>query len=110
MRIVKVVGSVTLNVQDSSFDRANLKVVLPLNLDLANEQLVEEAESLVAWDELNCGVGSIVVVSEGAEAARPFFPQFKPVDVYIAALLDSISLDWTAIRELTGSGVSAGAR
>jgi ethanolamine utilization protein EutN len=47
-------------------------------------------EPLVAYDELGCGNGSLVAISEGAEAAAPFHPREKPIDAYCAALLDAV--------------------
>ncbi|NCX98908.1 MAG: carbon dioxide concentrating mechanism protein CcmL, partial [Planctomycetia bacterium] len=34
--------------------------------------------------------GQLVAFSEGGEAAQPFRPADKPVDAYVAALLDRI--------------------
>jgi microcompartment protein CcmK/EutM len=31
-------------------------------------------------------------MSEGSEAAQPFRPQIKPVDAYVAAILDEVHL------------------
>jgi ethanolamine utilization protein EutN len=42
------------------------------------------------FDELGSGDGSLVAISEGAEAAAPFHPDQKPLDAYCAALLDHI--------------------
>jgi hypothetical protein len=50
------------------------------------------AEPLVAWDDLGCGPGQIVAFSEGGEAAQPFRPLDRPVDAFIAAILDRIDL------------------
>ena len=42
------------------------------------------ADPLVVWDELGAGNGSLIALSEGAEAAQPFRPDIKPVDAYNA--------------------------
>jgi len=52
----------------------------------------ELAEEIVVYDELGAGLGSRIAISEGAEAAQPFRPEFKPVDAYNAAILDNIEL------------------
>ena len=43
-------------------------------------------------DELGAGVGSLIAVSEGAEASAPFHPEVKPIDAYNAAILDTIQI------------------
>ncbi len=73
--------------------RANsaLRVVVPL----AGGDLVRgdgAAEPLIAWDDLGVGDGQIVAFSEGGEAAQPFRPDDKPVDAYIAALIDRLDI------------------
>ncbi len=98
MRIAQVVGSVTLNLNHASFERASLKVVMPLEPSVEHQNLVSDGEIIVAWDELGCGVGAMVAISEGTEAARPFRPDKKPIDAYVAALLDTIELDWQQIK------------
>jgi acyl-CoA synthetase (AMP-forming)/AMP-acid ligase II len=50
------------------------------------------AAPLVAWDDLGAGEGQIVAFSEGGEAAQPFRPADKPVDAYVAALIDRIDM------------------
>ena len=50
------------------------------------------AEPLVAWDDLGAGDGQLVAFSEGGEAAQPFRPNDKPVDAYIAAIIDRLDL------------------
>ena len=49
-------------------------------------------ESLVAFDQLGAGVGQLVAVSEGRDAASPFHPERVPLDAYCAAILDQVEL------------------
>ena len=49
------------------------------------------------FDELGAGVGSRIAISEGREAAMPFYPDVKPIDAYNAAILDT----WTTRRPKT---------
>ena len=90
MRIAKVVGQITTNQAHPAFLGASLKLVCPLTLvQLAHPSTATSfEETLVAWDEFGCGIGSLVAISEGPEAARPFRPDLKPVDTYVAAILD----------------------
>ena len=52
-----------------------------------------QADELVAWDDNGAGLGNLVAISEGAEAAQPFRPEMKAVDAYAAAILDNVELD-----------------
>lgn len=91
MRIAKVVGTVTLNRCHPSYSGARLRLVVPLSLEELKGQ-APQADELVAWDEHGAGLGSLVAISEGAEAAQPFRPELKPVDAYAAAILDYVNV------------------
>jgi microcompartment protein CcmK/EutM len=92
MRIGKVIGTVTLNRWHDSLRGARYRVAVPLSLAELRGQSQAEAEGLVVYDELGAGDGSLIAISEGAEAAQPFRPEIKPVDAYCAAILDSVDL------------------
>lgn len=92
MRIGEVIGTVTLNRWHPCLAGGRYKLIVPLSLaDLAN-QGGEPAEELTAYDELGADVGCRVALSEGREAAQPFHPEVKPIDTYIAAILDSVQV------------------
>ena len=93
MRIAKVVGTVTLNRCHPSFVGARLRLVVPMSLTDLRGQTQPGADEMVAWDDNGAGVGSLVAMSEGAEATQPFRPELKPVDAYASAILDEIHLD-----------------
>jgi ethanolamine utilization protein EutN len=92
MRIAKVVGTVTLNRVHPSFVGARLRLVQPLSL-AELRGAAPQADEIVAWDEHGAGLGSLIAISEGAEATQPFKPDLKPVDVYAAAILDAVNID-----------------
>ena len=92
MRIAKVVGTVTLNRCHPSFIGARLRLVVPLSLAELKGEQAPQADELVTWDENSAGLGSLVAISEGAEATQPFRPDLKPVDAYASAILDSVDL------------------
>jgi microcompartment protein CcmK/EutM len=92
MRIAKVIGTVTLNRCHPSFHAARLRLVVPLSLAELRGERDPQADELVVWDELGAGLGSLIAVSEGAEATQPFRPDLKPVDAYASAILDAIEL------------------
>lgn len=93
MRIAKVTGTVTLNRCHASFHGARLRLAVPLSLAELRGESQPQADEIVVWDVNGAGIGSLVAVSEGAEAAQPFRPEQKPVDAYAAAILDSVELD-----------------
>ena len=49
-------------------------------------------EQIVACDVLGSGVGDLIALAEGPEAAQPFRPDVKPIDANAAAILDTIEL------------------
>jgi ethanolamine utilization protein EutN len=93
MRIAKVTGTVTLNRCHPSFVGARLRLVVPLSLAELRGEREPQADEIVAWDDQAAGIGDLVAISEGAEAAQPFRPAMKPVDAYAAAILDHVDLD-----------------
>ncbi len=95
MRIAEVIGSVTLNRAHPSFPRGALRLAVPLALSDLLGQTEPAGETLVVFDELGAGAGSFIAVSDGAEAAQPFYPDDKPIDAYNAAILDRLHLDHT---------------
>ena len=50
-------------------------------------------EPIRCFDELGAGEGSRIAVSEGTEAAAPFYPAVKPIDAYNAAILDTLEFE-----------------
>ena len=98
MRIAKVVGSVTMNNQHPTMHGASLRLIVPLSLAELRDGVQPQADEIVAWDDLGSGIGSLVAISEGAEAAQPFRPNYKPIDVYISAIIDQLDIDQNLIR------------
>jgi len=92
MRIGQVIGTVTLSRRDDTLAGGQYRLVVPLTLDELQRDVDGQAEPLVVYDELGSGHGSRIAISEGGEAAQPFFPELKPVDAYNAAILDKLDL------------------
>ncbi|QDU39415.1 Ethanolamine utilization protein EutN/carboxysome [Maioricimonas rarisocia] len=92
MRIGEIIGSVTLSRAHPSIQGASWKLVVPFDQAALRGDDAGRGEPLVAFDELGAGLGSIIALSEGAEAAAPFNPEQKPLDAYNAALLENIEL------------------
>jgi ethanolamine utilization protein EutN len=92
MRICEVIGTVTLNRWEPSLTGARWKVVVPFTEAALRGDAGGRGEPFIVYDELGCGTGDLVAISEGAEAAAPFAPEVKPIDGYVAAILDSVEL------------------
>jgi microcompartment protein CcmK/EutM len=90
MRIAKVVGTVTLNRCHPSFIGARLRLVVPLSLAELRGEQQPQADEMVVWDDNGAGLGSLIAVSEGAEATQPFRPELKAVDAYASAIIDDL--------------------
>jgi microcompartment protein CcmK/EutM len=97
MRIAKVIGTVTLNRRHPTMAGARLKLAVPLSLDNLTGASTAEAEEVVAYDELGAGVGNLIAISEGREAAMPFHPEVRPIDCYNAAVLDAVQVNRTQL-------------
>ena len=93
MRIAKVVGTVTLNRCHPSFEGASLRLAVPLSLAELKGEREPQADEMVVWDENGAGLGSLIAVSEGAEATQPFRPELKAVDAYASAILDEVNVE-----------------
>lgn len=104
MRVGKVLGTVTLSRRHPSLEGASFRLVRALSWEEACESGDRKHDEQVAMDELGSGVGSLVAISEGREAAMPFYPDVKPVDGYVAAILDKFEIDRDMIEEIEGSG------
>ena len=92
MRICEVIGNVTLNRSHPALRSAVWRVAVPLSVDAASQKLTKRGESFVVYDEFGAGLGSLIAVSEGAEASAPFYPDQKPIDGYCAAILDTCEI------------------
>lgn len=69
-----------------------MRLAAPLTLQELGSGVEPAAEELVVYDGLGAGLGSLIAISEGGEAAQPFYPQDKPIDAYNAAILDIVDV------------------
>ena len=102
MRLARTIGTVTLSRVHPSLVGARWRLVVPLSRralaaaadaeSSGSASRASDREALVAMDERSSGLGQVVALTEGAEAAAPFYPDSKPIDAYLAALLDSVEL------------------
>ena len=92
MRIGEVIGTVTLSTCHPSLSGGRYRIVVPLSLEMLTGKTADRGEELVVYDELGAGLGDRIAFSEGLEAAQPFYPNYKPLDAYNAAILDHLQI------------------
>jgi microcompartment protein CcmK/EutM len=92
MRIAEVIGRVTLSRSHPSLKGPRFLVTLPMPLEALADGSPKRGDEVIAYDELGAGVGALVGLSEGREAANPFGKVKTPVDAYCACILDRITL------------------
>lgn len=92
MRIAEVIGAVTLSRCHPALTGSRWIIGVPFSLKALQDGARPDGEDLVILDELGAGLGQKIGVSEGVEAAMPFYPTKKPLDAYCACILDTISV------------------
>lgn len=93
MRIAEIIGTVTLSTCHPSFIGARLKMAIPLSLEnLLDPSSEKRTEPEIVWDDLGAGIGDLIAMAEGPEAAKPFRPNGKAVSAYNAAILDHLDV------------------
>ncbi|MFO1064399.1 MAG: EutN/CcmL family microcompartment protein [Pirellulales bacterium] len=100
MQIYKVIGNVTLSRAHESFTGARLLATEPTGSASIGGPAPKDPDLVIVWDDLGAGVGSLIAVSDGAEAAQPFKPAMKPVDAFNSAIMDEINYDPEVIKSL----------
>jgi len=83
---------VTLAKWDPALQGATWKLAVPLKHSGLLGAVAGRTEPVVVYDELGAGPGSLMAVTESAEASTPFYPNSKPIDAYNAAILDQVSV------------------
>lgn len=93
MRLGTVIGRVTLAQQEPAYQGGRLLLVQPWS----REQLARahpplppaRGDTVVVYDELGAGDGTVVGFVEGPEAAQPFGRE-APVDAYAACIVEHV--------------------
>ena len=93
MRIAEIIGRVTLSQCHASLRGATWLIGVPLTAESLQGQPTGRGEPFVIYDEMGASPGTLIAVSEGAEAAAPFYPDTKPIDGYNAAMLDTVRIE-----------------
>jgi ethanolamine utilization protein EutN len=101
MRLGTVIGRVTLTQQEPVYRGGRLLLVQPwtraqfaaATAGSASSPLaapLPPGSTVVVYDELGAGEGSMIGFTEGAEAAQPFTGD-APVDAYCACIVEQLS-------------------
>ena len=91
MKLARTIGTITLSRFHPSMTGAQLRCVEVVDdIDRVDEQPLG-GDTIVAWDLCGTGIGDLVAIAEGPESAQPFYPDIKPLDASIVALLDEVS-------------------
>ena len=69
-----------------------MKVAIPLKQAELTDDRQPQADELVVYDEFGVGMDDKIFLSEGGEAAQPFYPELKPVDAYNAGIIDKLEI------------------
>jgi microcompartment protein CcmK/EutM len=93
MRIAEVIGTVTLNQVHPTLTGYRWIIGVPFSLKALRQGSGPDGEDLVILDQLGAGTGQRIGVSEGAEAAAPFFPEKRAVDAYCACIIDQLTIN-----------------
>jgi microcompartment protein CcmK/EutM len=100
MKIHKVIGNVTLSRCHPCYQGTRLLATEPQEQLTLTGLAAVDPDLVVVWDDLGAGMGNLIAVSDGAEAAQPFRPELKAVDAYCSAILDEVFIDPRALQQL----------
>ncbi len=78
MKIHKVIGSVTLARCHPCYQGTRLLATEPLEQSTLTGKPTAEPDLVAVWDDLGAGVGNLIAVSDGAEAAQPLSQTSRP--------------------------------
>lgn len=93
MKLARTIGTVTLSKAHPGMANAKLRLVEVVE---SIDQIETEplgGDTIACWDLCGTGIGDLVALAEGPEAAQPFMPDVKPLDASIVALLDEVDLE-----------------
>ena len=100
MRIGMVVGKLSLQKVHPTLVGKRYVLVHPQGLKSLTGGKQPTPEEVVVVDELGATEGAQIGFSEGAGASAPFHPEKKPVDAYVACILEEITIDRNTATEL----------
>jgi len=92
VKLARTIGTLTLSRSHPTLQGAKFRCV-----EIVDDINRIDAESLggdtvIAWDLCGSGLGDLVGLAEGPESTQPFYPDVKPLDASIVALIDEVSI------------------
>jgi microcompartment protein CcmK/EutM len=100
MHLYKTIGYVTLSRAHANLRGGRLMVAHSISHELLGKNAPSDQDMVVLWDDLGASPGTVIAVSDGAEAAAAFKPELKPVDAYNAAIIDTFQIDPATLDKL----------
>lgn len=91
MKMARTVGTLTLSRAHPSMKGAILRCVEIVDHIDRIEETPLGGDTVIAWDLCGSGIGDLIGLAEGPESTQPFYPDVKPLDASIVALIDNIS-------------------
>ena len=93
MKLVKVMGSITSTIKDSTLKGFKLMLVQAVDVSLE-----EKNDFFVAVDTIGLGRGEIALIVTGSTAKRTVLTRHKNVDAAIVAKVERIDLENSSIK------------
>lgn len=93
MKLVKVLGSITSTIKDSTLEGSKLLLVQAVDVDLK-----ERDDFFVAVDTIGLGESEIALIVTGSTAKRTDITKHKNVDAAIVAKVERIDLENSVIE------------
>lgn len=103
MKIGRVVGRLSLSKVHPSLVGRRWIITLPLNLPALAGREPSRDEEVIASDDLGVLPESMIGITDGREAAAPYEPARKPIDAYVACILDEFRIDQGEVDQLLKS-------
>ncbi len=93
MKLVKVIGSITSTIKDSTLEGFKLMLVQAVGVGLE-----EKNDLFVAVDTIGLGKGELALIVTGSTAKRTAITRHKNVDAAIVAKVERIDLENSSIN------------
>lgn len=96
MFLAKVLGTVVASQKHAKFQGMKLLLIQPHVT--SDKGLVPQGSSLVAVDCVTCGVGDLVMFTQGSSARMTECTKDSPVDAVIIGIVDSVEVGGRALK------------
>lgn len=98
MFLAKVTGSLVATQKVDELRGHKLLIVEPYRLDPKNrKELVSAGRTFVAVDTLGCGVGEMVLITQGSSARLTPETKSLPIDTVVIGIVDRVDVEQTCV-------------